>query len=122
MTAASERQWAYQSLHHEHPLLPEAHEELVHIDRSLGLDPLQHGVQQDEGAGAAHARTAVHQQRNFLVLVVCLLHSPDEGDEGGGKPGHTVVWPGGEVVLGHRQRLSLWLSSLGQQEHMLHKH
>ena len=26
---------------------------------------------------------------------------PDEEDEGSGKPGYTVVWLGGEVVLDH---------------------
>ena len=91
----------YQCLDHEHSLLPEAHQELIHIDCLLCLDPLQHGVQEDEGASATHPCTAVDQKGNPLLFVVGLLHSPDEGDEGGGKLGYTVVWPGGEVVLGH---------------------
>ena len=91
----------YQCLDHEYSLPPETHEELVHVDSLLGLDPLQHGVQEDEGASAAHPRTAVHQKRNALVFVVGLLNSPDEGDEGGGKLGHPMVRPGGEVVLRH---------------------
>ena len=91
----------YQCLDHEHPLLAETNEELIHVDRLLCLDPLQHGVQEDEGASATHPRTAVHQEGNALVFVVGLLYSLDEGDEGGGKPGHTMVWPRGEVVLCH---------------------
>ena len=91
----------YQCLDHEHSLLTEAHEELVHVDRLLCLDPLQHGVQEDEGPCTTHPRTAVDQEGNLVVLVVGLLDYPDEGDERGGNLGHSVVWPRGEVVLGH---------------------
>ena len=92
---------SYQCLDHENPLLTETHQELIHVDCLLCLDPLQHGVQEGEGTSTTHSCTAVDQQRDTVVFVVGLLHSPDEGDEGGGKLGHSVVWPGGEVILCH---------------------
>ena len=52
-----------------------------------------------------------NQQRDTVVFVVGLLHSPDEGDEGGSKLGHSVVWPGGEVILCHCQRFLIWLGA-----------
>ena len=57
--------WTYQSLHHEHPLLPDTHEEWIYNDRPLGIDPLQQGVQQDEGAG-------VYKYMYVTVCVYCV--------------------------------------------------
>ena len=51
LVSLQKRNWQYQSLHHVHSLLLEAHEECIHIDRPLSINLLQHGVQQDEGAG-----------------------------------------------------------------------
>ena len=42
-----------------------------------------------------------------------LLDSADKGDEGSGKLRYSMVWPGGEVVLGHRQWSLIRLSGLG---------
>ena len=72
----------------------------LHIDCLLGLDSLQHAVQQDEGPSATNTCTAVHQQWDTFIFVVGFLDPPDEGNEGGGKLWHSVVWPGREVVLG----------------------
>ena len=60
-----------------------------------------------------HSCTSVDQQRDTVIFVVGLLHYPDEGDEGGGKLGNSVVWPGGEVILCHRQRFLIWVGGLG---------
>ena len=90
-------------------------EERVHVDRALRHDPLQHGVQQDEGSGATHARTAVHQH-GLLVLVV-LPHSADEPDEGRGIVGHAMVRPAQEQEVGHLQLGQVGLGCLrGERE------
>ncbi len=93
----------YQSLDHEHSLGPHIAEELVDVNRVLHLQPLQHAVQEDEGPGPTHTRTAVDQEGEAIVLVVPSLDAPDEGDERGGKLGHSVVRPGGEVVVHNPQ-------------------
>ena len=40
------------------------------------------------------------------------MDSADKGDKGSGKLWYSVVWPGGEVVLGHRQWSLIRLSGL----------
>lgn len=45
-------------LHHVVALGPHERHVAVHIHRLLRLDPLQHGIDDDEAAGAAHAGTA----------------------------------------------------------------
>ena len=52
---------AYQCLYHHEPLGPHVTQKLVHVDRVLHLHPLQHAVQQDEGACPTHTSTAVYQ-------------------------------------------------------------
>ena len=81
-------------LHQLHALASHALQEAVQTESTLSLHLLHHGVQQDEGAGAAHARTAVHQQRGVQAGRVQLAHSADEGDDRHGIAGHSVVWPG----------------------------
>ena len=103
----------HQSLNHQHPPPAQARQELIHVDRLLSLDPLQHGVQEHEGPGPTDPCTAVDQERHSVLLVVGLLDPADEGDEGSGKLGDSVIGPGGEVVLSQCQRLlvrccSLW--------------
>ena len=58
--------------------------ELVTIFR---FDPLQHGVQHDEGACPAHTSAAVHQQQVLPVVRMRLPHSLD----GDGIGGHSMV-------------------------------
>ena len=82
-------------------------QEFVHVNRVLSLYPLQHAVQQDEGARPTHPGAAVDQQREAAIFVVFPLHTADECDEGGGKLGHSMVGPGGEVVLCHTQWLGI---------------
>ncbi len=91
---------AYQSLDHEHSLGPHVTEELVHVDRALLLHPLQHAVQENEGAGPTHPRTAVDQHWR-AILDVCLTNATDKGNERGGKLGYTVVGPAQEVIVGY---------------------
>ena len=103
----------HQSLNHQHPPPAQTRQELIHVDRLLSLDPLQHGVQEHEGPGPSHPCTAVDQERHSVLLVVGLLDPADEGDERRGKLGDSVIGPGGEVVLSQCQRLlvrccSLW--------------
>ena len=71
----------------------------MQTESALSLHLLHHGVQQDEGAGAPHARTAVYQQRGVQAGRVQLAHSADEGDDGHGVAGHSVVWPGRVVEV-----------------------
>ena len=91
----------YLCLDHLHTLSPHVPDVAVDTHNSLSLHLLHDSVQEDEGPSTTHSSTAVDQEGNAFVLVVGLLHSPDEGDEGGGKLGDSVVRPGGEVVLGH---------------------
>ena len=102
----------HQSLNHQHPPPAQARQELIHVDRLLSLDPLQHGVQEHEGPGPSHPCTAVDQERHSVLLVVGLLDPPDEGDERRSKLGDSVIGPGGEVVLSHCQRLLVRFCSL----------
>ena len=87
----------YQCLDHEHSLLTEAHEELVHVDRLLCLDPLQHGVQEDEGPCTTHPRTAVDQEgipSSLLWAFWTLLMKEMREVANLGTPwsGHEVKW------------------------------
>ena len=101
----------HQGLHHEHTLGPHLLHKGIHVHRRLLVDPLQHGVQGDERTGATHTSTAVDQER-ALVLVVTALGLTDERDERGGKLGHSMIRPGGEVIVGHPQGLGTGILSL----------
>ena len=90
----------YQGLHHENTLGPHATQERIHIDCVLSLHSLQHAIQQDEGARPTHTSTAVYQHGR-TILLVALPHSTNEGNEGGGKLGHSVVRPAKEVIVSH---------------------
>ena len=92
----------YQWLYHESPFGPHVAQELIHIHCVLLFDPLQHAIKQNEGARPSHTSTAVYQQ-GAIVLVVSLLYSTNESNEGSGKLGHSMIRPGGEVILGHLQ-------------------
>ena len=98
----------HQSLHHQHSPLPHAPHKLVDINRLFFLDPLQHGIQCDECPCPPHPCTTVDKQGPAQVLVVTFLNSSDEGDEGSGKLGDSMVRPRSEVKLGHLQRLVFW--------------
>ena len=52
-------------LHHVVPLGPEAGHVTVHVHGLLVLDAFEHGVDHDEGAGAADAGT---EEKNILNL------------------------------------------------------
>ena len=75
-------------------------QKLVHIDCVLSLHSLQHAIQQDEGACPTHTSTAVYQHGR-TILLVALPHSTNEGNEGSGKLGHSVVGPAKEVIVSH---------------------
>ena len=85
---------AYYSLNHENPLLPQVGKKLVNVDCVLSLDPLQHGVQCDEGACPTNTSTAVHQEGVLSVVRVCLPHSLDEIDHGNGIGRYSMIRPG----------------------------
>ena len=65
----------------------------MYVEAVLCLDPLQHGVQRDEGACPAHTSAAVHQQQVLHIVGVTLPHSLDEVDHGDGIGGHSMVRP-----------------------------
>ena len=88
------------SLNHVVPLSPETRHMTVHIHRLLVLHPLQHGVDDDEGPGAADPRTAVGDY-GAAVRGVELVDPPDELEEGGAVLRDPVVWPGRELELLH---------------------
>ena len=79
--------------------------ELIHVHSVFLLlsDAFQHAIQKDEGASATDPGTAVDQERELCVFVVTLLRAADERDDGSGKLGNAVVWPGSEVELRHTQ-------------------
>ena len=87
-------------------------QEFIHIDCVLSLHSLQHAIQQDEGACPTHTSTAVHQQGVAIILVVSLLYSTDEGNEGSGKLGHSMIRPGGKVIVGHLQWFRIGILNL----------
>ncbi len=94
----------YHCLHHQHSLLPQVSDKLIDVDRLLHLDPLQHGIQCDEGACPAHSSTAVHQQNPLLGIGMGLSYFPDELDHGESIGGHSMVRPGKVVELSHFKR------------------
>ena len=103
----------YYSLNHENPLLPQVGNKLVNVDGVLiSLDPLQHGVQCDEGACPANTSTAVHQEGVLFVVRVCLPHSLDEVDHGDGIGGYSMIRPGQVVEQGHLKGRHIWLFGL----------
>ena len=91
----------YQCLDHENSPLTKVCKTLIYIERAILSQFLQQYVQQNEGTRSTHSSTAVDQERYSTFLAVGLLDLPDEGDEGSGKFWHSMVWPGGEVVLDH---------------------
>jgi len=71
----------------------------VHTEAALQPHLLHHGIQEDEGAGAADPCTAVHQQWLVQREWVELTDTADEADEGHGILWHPVVWPGSVVEM-----------------------
>ena len=102
----------YLCLHHQNPFGSHVMQEFVHIHRVLSLHPLEHAIQEDEGACPAHTSTAVYQQGVAIIFVVSLLYSTDESSERSGKLGHSMIRPGGEVILGHLQWFSIRILNL----------
>lgn len=45
----------------------------VNVDRLLVLDPLQHGVDDDEAARPAYARTGVKKKKKKDTKLLCVL-------------------------------------------------
>ena len=88
------------SLDHVVPLGPETGHVAVHVHCLLVLHPLQHGVDDDEGPGAADPGAAVGDDRP-AVRGVELVDPPDELEEGGAVLGDPVVRPGRELELLH---------------------
>ena len=103
----------YWCLYHQDPLLPESGDKFINVEVILSLDPLQHGVQRDEGACPAHTSAAVHQQQVLPVVRMRLPHSLDEVDHGDGIGGHSVVRPGQVVEQCHLKGGTLRLIRLG---------
>ena len=88
---------AHQSLDHVYSLVPHSCQELIHIDTGLGHDPLQHGVQENEGSGTTHSCTAVDQHVGLGIVV--LTESTDESNESRCKLGYSVIWPTQELEM-----------------------
>ena len=72
----------------------------VHIHGRLIPDPLQHAIDGDEAAGAAHAGRAVGHH-GAGVGGVQGLDAPQEQQERGRVVRHAVVRPGRELELTH---------------------
>ena len=102
-------------LDHLHALASQVLEHVEDTQSPLSLDLLHHSVQEDEGASAAHPHTAVHQQRQVQAGRVLLAHTMDEGDDGHGIAGHTMVWPGSVVHVSDRQLL-FWVRNLRMRD------
>ena len=88
------------SLDHVVPLSPQTGDVAVHVHRLLVLHPLQHGVDDDEGPGAADPRAAVGDD-GPAVRAVELVDPPDELKERRAVLRHPVVRPGRELELLH---------------------
>lgn len=103
---------SHQGLDHEDSPLPHVLHKGIDIDRLLFLASFQHSIEGKEGSCPAYTSAAVDQESCAKVFIVTLLHAPDEGDEGGGKLGYTMVRPSSKVILGHLQRLIIRLPYL----------
>ena len=88
----------YLSLDQLHPLVAGLHNGSRDIHHSLSSNLLQNIVNHNVGTSATHTSTAVDQERAF-GWVVLGLHSTVEPKNRGGIVRHSVIWPGGEVVL-----------------------
>ena len=86
------------SLDHVVPLSPQTGHMTVHIHRLLVLHPLQHGVDDDEGPGAADPGAAVGDDGS-AVRSVEHVDPADELEEGRAVLGNAVVRPGSELEL-----------------------
>ena len=102
----------YLWLYHHSSLGPHIKQKLVYIHCILLLNPLQHAIQQDEGACPTYTSTAVHQQGVAITFVVSLLYSTDESNERSGKLGHSMIRPGGKMIVGHLQWFSIRILNL----------
>ena len=102
---------AHLCLDHLHALASYFLEQIEDTQSALSLDLLHHRVQEDEGASAAHPRTAVHQERQVHVGWVLLANTMDKRDDRHGIAGHAVVRPGSVVHMSHSQ-LPVWLRHL----------
>jgi len=87
-------------LHQEISLSANVPEEAVDVDLALGSDLLQHGVQHDVGASAAHAGAAVHDY-GTSVQWVGRRRLLDEAQHRQRVVWGAVVWPVGVVILLH---------------------
>ena len=85
-------------LHHIVPLCPETRHMAIHIHGRLIPDPLQHAVDGDEAARAAHPGRAVGHHRPG-VRGVQGLDAPQEEQEGGRVVRDAVVRPRDELEL-----------------------
>jgi len=108
---------------HEHILLGGLHQVLAaladraheaeHVHAALRLHLLQHGVQRDVGAGAAHARTAVHHKRVPVGRVGRVDVADEVQDAHGVGAGRVLVGPLRVVVLCDGEREVLAAVSCG---------
>lgn len=97
-------------LDHVVALGPEARDVRVDVDAALVLGALQHGVDDDEAAGAAHARAAVHHHRAGVGRV----DGPDalhELQQWRRMVGYAVVRPRAELQLLDLARLAAVLGA-----------
>ena len=94
------------SLNHVVPLSPETRHMTVHINRLLVLHPLQHGVDDNEGPGAADPRAAVGDD-GPAIRAVELVDPPDELKERRAVLRDPVVRPGRELELLHLPPVSV---------------
>ena len=86
-------------LHHLTALCSDARDEAENVHLPLRGHHVQHGVDHDEGARAAHAGATVHHDGPG-VLGVAVLHLLQELEHADGGEGHAEVGPAGEVELG----------------------
>ena len=100
-------------LHHEDTPPSHVLHKLIDVDGLLPhLDTLHHGIQCYEGSCTPHPRTAVDQEGNPLALVLDLLYPPHKAEDGGGKLGNSMVWPGGVVEVSYLTRFCIRLHLL----------
>lgn len=115
-------------LHHVEALQTHLAKVSEDVDLVLLLGHLQHRVDQYEGAGAADARRAMHQDRRLLLVEGRRSYSIDEADQRARIQWHGMVGPRGEVILHQVQLLSVLLHQqhpngvVGKQLRLLQGH
>ena len=110
----------YLCLHHQHASLPHANHNVKDIEGTLAPQRVQQDVQRHKRPRTTHPGRAVDQEGDPLALVVQFAHFPQELQHLCGLR-YPVVWPCGEVVMGHSEWICVLVHFLQRLERVFKK-